>query len=289
MEKHMTPRHSNPVMTEEDMVELGGPFFDTSFGRWLTHRIYSLLDINKVNKLHDKYGEYSGHEFTERILADHLIRVQYDLHGEENLRYMQEGPFIAVANHPFGGLDGIMLIDIISRVRPDFKLVVNGFLSRIEALKDSFISTQPILSRKGYSHIPTDNIAGIRQMARQLDSGSPLGLFPAGSVAQEYDSHLGMSIDQPWQSSSIRLIQKAKVPVFPILFIGSNSRLYHLLKGNFVLKNLKVPTEIFNKKGETIRVYLGNPIPTQEMNALSSLEELRDLIYHRTLSLHPLL
>ncbi len=60
------------------------------------------------------------------------------VHNKEILDHLPEGAFVTVSNHPIGSLDGIMLIDIFASRRPDFKVMVNGILTKIGAMEDNF-------------------------------------------------------------------------------------------------------------------------------------------------------
>lgn len=278
---------SRAVLSEDDLIELAGPFFGTKRGRVLGKWIFDILGISKINSIHDSFCDYSSFAFTERVLAHPDVRVSYRVVGMENVEQMSQGSFVAMANHPFGGLDGIILIDLISRIRPKFKVVVNDFLAHVTALRDSFIAIQPVLSRKDYIHDPNENINGLRQILQQIEKGEPIGIFPAGGVAQSYDRKRGISMDQPWQRSSVRLIKSVEVPIFPILFEGTNSCLYHCVSRSYVLKTLKVASELFNKKGHTINVYVGSPIQPDTLRGIDNVNDLREILYKKVFSLLP--
>ena len=118
-------------------LQSAAPVFKGCIGSFIGNRVIKLLSIDKVNGLHERNCHLTGYEFTNAILNE--IEVSYKLHGEENLDNLPEGAFITVSNHPFGSIDGIMLIDILARRRPDFAVMVNGILTNIEAMKDNFI------------------------------------------------------------------------------------------------------------------------------------------------------
>ena len=66
----------------------------------------------------------------------------------------REGPLVVVANHPFGGLDAMILDDLISRVRPDVRFLANGILATVPAIKDRFFNVDPF----GGRNAPSRNI-----------------------------------------------------------------------------------------------------------------------------------
>lgn len=94
---------------------------------------------------------------------------------------------------------------------------------------------------------------------RQLSDGEPLGFFPAGAMSKtDWHGHL---VDRPWQKSILQIIYKAKVPVIPIYFHGSNSWWFNIL-GHICwpARSLRLPAEVFRKTGKTMHISVGQPI-----------------------------
>ena len=67
-----------------------------------------------------------------------------------------------------------MLIDIFASRRPDFKVMVNGVLTKIGAMGDNFVSVKPDSSNQGAN---LKNINGVRMSLQQLKEGHPMGFF----------------------------------------------------------------------------------------------------------------
>ena len=98
---------------------------------------------------------------------------------------------------------------------------------------------------------------------RQLSEGEPLGFFPAGAMSKvDWHGHL---VDRPWQKSILQLIYKAKVPVIPIYFHGSNSWWFNIL-GHICwpARSLRLPAEVFRKTGKTMHISVEQPITLAE-------------------------
>ncbi|WP_278833113.1 lysophospholipid acyltransferase family protein [Porphyromonas cangingivalis] len=273
------------VISVEDLSKILGPFFKSKFGRVVGKRLLKTLKIDKINTIHKTYFHLKGRKFTSAALKHPFIQVSYEVHGEENLKQMKDGAFIAIANHPFGGLDGLMLIDVVSKVRPDFKVVANRFLTYIKALEDSFIPVVPRQNKANYNHNATENVNSIKMIGTHIKEGKPVGIFPAGGVANsKFGSEKGN--EQLWQMSSVRIVRSAEVPVYPIYFEGSNSKTYYKFnKISYILSVLKTPSELFNKKGSVIGVYVGEPISPEEISKFSNNIELRDFLMEKTLNL----
>jgi putative hemolysin len=50
------------------------------------------------------------------------------------------GPLIVVSNHPFGGIDGMIAVSVLSKIRPDIKVLTNFILSQIPNMKEQFFT-----------------------------------------------------------------------------------------------------------------------------------------------------
>ena len=125
-----------------DLQEMA-PFFKGRVGTWLGKLLIKCLRVDLVNKVHARNCHLRGAEFTSALLHDPIIDLSYEVHNKEILDHLPEGAFVTVSNHPIGSLDGIMLIDIFASRRPDFKVMVNGILTKIGAMEDNFISVVP--------------------------------------------------------------------------------------------------------------------------------------------------
>ena len=104
------------VVDLSDLQEIA-PFFKTKFGIFLGKKIIKWLGIKKVNDIHAKHCHLRGADFTTALLQDPLMDIKYNVHNAELLDTLPEGAFITISNHPFGHIDGIMLIDIFAARR----------------------------------------------------------------------------------------------------------------------------------------------------------------------------
>lgn len=247
----------------------------------LVNTLLRWLDVDKVNWIHDHNFDTPGPQFCRGLLEDLEIKLKID--NEKVLDNLPAGPFITVSNHPFGALDGITLIDIVGSRRPEFKVMVNMVLNYIVAMRPNFIAVDALASddpaKKAVS------MKGIREAIVQVRRGKPIGFFPAGAVSK-LNGHLRLE-DRDWQPSIIRLIQQLKVPVIPIFFHGSNSWWFNFLGiVSWQLRTLRLPAEVFRRKGDTIHVSVGDPISVEEQLAHSgSVEELGKYLKAKTYEL----
>lgn len=255
------------------------PFFRTAVGTVLGKLLIKWLNVDKVNRVHANHCHLRGAEFTTALLNDPLIHIGYNLHHADVLDHLPQGAFVTVSNHPIGSVDGIMLIDIFARHRPDFKVMVNGVLTKIGAMSDNFVSVKPDSNKQGAN---LANINGVRVSLQRLKEGHPMGFFPAGAISF-YNKKEKAVRDLSWAHSVIRLIRKADVPVYPVYFDFFNSRFFYWL-GNidWRIRTLRIPSEAFNKQGQTVDVYIGDPIAPEEIRRFTDDKELADFLYNRT-------
>lgn len=240
-----------------------------------------LLWIDKVNKSHAACLGNVGADFTTALLKQEFdITVKVD--GEDVLEHLPEGAFITVSNHPFGAIDGIILIDLIARRRPEFKVMVNMILNYISGMRPNFIAVDQSASddpaKKAVS------MSGIRTVLRQLSEGHPVGFFPAGAMSKTTPRD-GLQ-DRPWQKTVLQIIKKAKVPVIPIYFHGRNSRLCNIM-GHvcWPLRSLMIPSEMFKKSHKTVHVSVGQPISVEEQSKFADAEALGTYLREKTYEL----
>lgn len=244
----------------------------------LSYLLMELMKINDVNKLYSKYSELDGLAFVDAILDSLGITIEYDETTLKNIP--KEGAFIAIANHPFGGIEGLILLKMLAKIRPDTKLMANFILKKIPNLSEYFIAVNPFENVSNNS-----SISGIKSTLELLNSGSPIGIFPAGEVSA-YDTKTQRVMDKQWNPVVGKLISKAKVPVLPIYFHGNNGLLFNILGViHPTLRTAKLPSELFNKKGYKIKMRIGKPIQANELKQFSSSEKLLTYLRARTYAL----
>lgn len=235
--------------------------------------------IDKVNELYDDICSEEGIRAIDRLFE--ILDVELECDKELLAHIPKEGPFIVVANHPFGALDGLAMIKLICEARPDFKVMANFLLQNVEPIQDYFLSVNPFEAMKG----AYNNVSGLKQAMLHIEKGLPLGLFPAGEVST-FQGDLKTIADRKWQNSAIKIIKKAKVPVVPVYFDGANSRIFHLLglihPG---LRTLALPSEMFRKKGKAIRMRIGKPIAAKDLDMFTNVDQLGRYLRAKTYAL----
>lgn len=128
------------------------------------------------------------------------------------------------------------------------------------------------------------SMLGIRTAIKHVREGHPVGFFPAGAVGK-LDCTLHVS-DRKWQPSVIRVIQQMKVPVVPIFFHGSNSAFFNILgRIDWRLRTLRLPREVFLRRGKEIHVSIGQPIPADVQARYPDVEQLGKFLREQTYKL----
>lgn len=270
-----TPKVKRTVLDAEDVIQMvprlkGHEKF--------VNRMLHLLQVDRVNDVHDRGFDHPGPPFAKFLLDDFNIKQRID--NEQVLDHLPEGAFITVSNHPFGALDGITLIHLIASRRPEYKVMVNMILNHITAMRPNFIAVDQTASddpaKKAVS------IQGIKQAIMQVRRGQPIGFFPAGAVSKV--NWRGQLVDRQWQPSIIRLIQQLNVPVIPIYFHGSNSFMFNFLGVVcWQLRTLRLPSEVWRKCNTTMHISVGNPISVEEQKKhQGSIEEFGEWLKSKT-------
>ena len=258
------------IITPEQAPELS-PIFNGKRGKLLFKLGLWMTGIGKVNRLHqavEEQGIAPGPDFAKGLLDQ--LGVDFRIGHPERLQF-PEGPFIVIANHVYGHLDGICLVDLLGHVRPRTKVMVNEFLMWIHGLAPSFISVNPVTNAS--SGTTATSINGVRSALQQLSDGEPLALFPSGAVA-DVRPRKGWTLEErDWQDAAVRLIRKARVPVVPIRFFDRNSRFYYALGlVDYRVRFVRLFHELFNKKGTQPRVAIGETISVAQQDAVPAQE-----------------
>lgn len=252
------------VVSPDELQTLSPIFRSRLWKPQFNETILSLLAIDKINTLYRCCRPTTGHDFSVAVLDYLNIRLQVEIAPEAVLFLSErktiphtnpDRAFIALSNHPFGALDGIILSALFGSLFGDFKLLANAILMRIEALQECFFPVDPIENSSGEKI----NKTGLLKTWRHVKAGHPLGIFPAGSVSS-LKKDLSVS-DSPWRESPIKLIQQLQTPLLPIHFEGRNSFFFYLLGLiDWRLRSLRLPREVFRKKNSIIKIQIRQPL-----------------------------
>lgn len=259
-----------PVEQIEQMV----PVFKGKVGNAAAAALRKVLSIKTLSDIYDTIEDHKGADFAGALLEK--LGLNYLLGGSSRLQNLPDGPFITISNHPYGGLDGVILIDLIGHLRSGFKVMVTEFLSLVESLRPSLIVVNPKNNlNKG---ITAKNIQGVREVLERLHDGEPVGFFPSGAVSDLSLREMKIR-DREWQEAVLRLIQKAKVPIIPVRFFDHNSLwFYNLGLIDWRVRLLQLPHELVNKKFRRIRIGVGETISVEEQHKHQDIKDFGALL-----------
>ncbi|MBC7523826.1 MAG: lysophospholipid acyltransferase family protein [Flavobacterium sp.] len=243
-----------------------------TFAGWL---LMKTLKISTLNKIYDRNKHLSDTVFLKAILDE--FQIKFEIPEEDFKRLPKDGAYITISNHPLGGIDGILLLKLMLEKVPDFKIIANFLLHRIQPMKPYIMPVNPFEDRKDTK----SSVIGIKETLRHLSDGKPLGMFPAGEVSTYKDGKL--VVDKAWEEGAMKVIRKAQVPVVPIYFHAKNSRLFYFLsKINPTLRTAKLPSELLTQKDRVIKVRIGKAISVTEQNEYKTLEEYSEFLRKKT-------
>lgn len=260
------------LISKQDLIMAAGLSKFGFLKKPIAATVMKLVKLDGVNKLYDKLKNTEGKVFFDQFLKE--LGVGYIAYEEDLAKIPKTGPFILVANHPLGAVDGILMCKILTEIRPDFKIMGNFLLQKIEPIKDYVIPVNPFEERKeAYS-----SIGGMRDTLKHLQEGGCIGIFPAGEVSNK-NNEIGEVLDKEWELAALKLIKKAKVPVVPMYFHAKNSRIfYNVAKIHPDLQTLMLPSEMLKKRDKPIRIRIGKPVSAKVIEDCDDAKELGEFL-----------
>lgn len=252
---------------------------DIPGGTVIARALMQIFRYNKLNRVYANTYDSDPAVFINSILEHLDIRYEVPEKDLENIPVT--GPFITVSNHPFGGIDALILLKIIARRRPDVKVMANFLLQQIDPLKDLVVPADTAENRRDRKTF----WAGMEEAMNHVRKGHGLALFPAGEVST-YQSESGLITDREWQEPILREVRMAEVPVIPVYFHGTNSRWFHILgRIHPLLSTAKLGAEFMNKRHKVIRVRVGRALSAAEQTGFSDTARYARYLRARTYSL----
>jgi putative hemolysin len=234
------------------------------------------IPIGKVRDLYRRVRESPAGFGLEKLLAE--MRVELRVDAADSARIPARGPVVVVANHPYGMLDGAVLAVLLTRIRPDVKVMTNYLLHDVPELAQHCIFVDPFQTSRSLDV----NRRAVREALAWLRRGGMLAVFPAGEV-----SHLQFPqaeiIDPAWNDTAARLIRRTGAAALPVFFCGHNSfgfqffgMIHPRLRTAFLLQ------EFLRQEGRTIEVRIGSEIPGESLVGMPDHREAIEYLRWRT-------
>ncbi len=221
--------------------------------------INRLLSIQALNDVHEQVAVTATSDaFFRRTLE--VLGCGYEVSESDLERIPEKGQVVVVSNHPLGGLDGIILGDLLRRRRPDVKLMANYLLRNIRFAADHMIFVDPFTAKSGPA---ASNIRPLRESLGHLKAGGLLAVFPGNKVSH-YQWHRGEIADPEWVPHIAGLIRRTGASALPVFIEGGNSRFFNIAGMiHPALRTALLPREFVRRgrSGVPVRVHVGTLIP----------------------------
>ncbi|MFW2589066.1 lysophospholipid acyltransferase family protein [Sagittula sp. SSi028] len=224
---------------------------------WTTGKIPLLRLVRRFEAL----GYVEGQAFWAQALKVMGIDLKTPQAQIDNIP--KDGPVIVVANHPHGLVDGMVLAELIGRVRTDYKILTRSLLTGVQEI-DPFMIPVP------FPHEADAREQSLEMRAKAMDhlkQGGVIALFPSGVVASSED-WWGPAIEQGWNPFTAKMIQRSGATVVPIYFPGQNSRAYQIANQlSATLRQGLLIHEVIHACGRAQAPVVGQPVTPEEIKS----------------------
>jgi len=254
--------------------------------RWLNRNLTRFVErISGQPYLERLYRDWSANPPAGENLfaaAVRLLAIDVDTDAGAWARVPRDGPVLFVANHPFGVIDGLLMGDLATRVRPDTKIMTHSLLCQVPEARDYLL---PVDFGGTPEAIHTSAMTR-RRAVEWLRNGHSVAIFPAGSVSTAPTPFRAPAVDAAWHSFAAKLALMPGITTVPVCFQGENSRLFQIASHiHYALRVALLFRESLRRQGTRITVTLGEPIAAEELAILGSREAVVRELRRRTLSL----
>lgn len=239
---------------------------------WMTGKLPLLRLVRRFERM----GPAEGQAFWGQALG--LMNIALQTPPEQIARIPKEGPVVIVANHPHGLVDGMILAELIGRVRTDYKILTRSLLTGVTEIEDFMIPVP-------FPHEEDAREQSLEMRSRamsHLRNGGVIALFPSGVVASS-DTLMGPAVERVWNPFTANLIQRSGAKVVPIYFPGQNSRAYQIANRlSATMRQGLLIHEVMHACGKPQKPVVGEPVRAEVIQSFNGrgrdfVAELRDI------------
>lgn len=233
----------------------------------LLYFLKKIIMIDQMNSIIFQFSERYDFDFIEDFLE--LLNVTYTCSHSSKQNIPSEGKLLIVANHPLGGLDGLILLKAISEIRTDVKIIANDLLMNIENLNNLFLPIDLFKQSKIKENL--------KKIENAFNNGEAVIIFPAAEVSRLRFLKI---VDKRWSKGVIRFAEKYNVPILPVYIKSRNSFKFYLLSLLYKrISTLYLVREMFKSKNKVIHLKIGELIPTESIKGINiNLQEKANLL-----------
>ena len=193
-------------------------------------------------------------------------------------------PFIVVANHPYGILDGLVMGSVLAQSGANFKIIANDIFNKAQEISDKILP----ISFKNTREAISLNLRTRKNAITHLSHGGAIGIFPGGTVSTS-SKLFSQPADPAWRSFTAKMIFKSNALVVPIFFDGNTSRIFQLashlhpnIRAGLLLREFKLRLD------KPVRIVIGKPIPRCRMDLFKNdSRKIMDFLRLETYKLSP--
>ena len=222
---------------------------------WLTAKVQLLSLIRSF----EKSGAPFGSPFWPKAIRHMGIRI--DTPADEIARIPATGPVVVVANHPSGLVDGMVMAEIVNRVRSDFKILTRSLLTGIPEVEEFMIPVP-------FPHEDNARALGLKMRddtMAHLKAGGVIIVFPAGKVAMS-EGWWGPAVEGEWNVFTHKIVKSSGATILPMRFPGQNSRAFQIANQlSDTLRQGLLLYEIKRALFKPQRPHVGAPISADEL------------------------
>jgi putative hemolysin len=214
---------------------------------------------------------------SDRVFSRMLELIDIDLAVKGNWppKDLPAGPFVMVANHPYGIADGIAVLALAEQLGRPFKILINDQLLKVPEMRPYSLPISFEETREGLAI----NMATRTEALRLLKEGVTIVIFPGGGVATA-PKGFGQAEDLPWKMFPAKLIQAAKASVLPVYFEGQNGWMFHLAsRFSLTLRLSLLIREFCRLSGRTIFSSIGTIVPWEDIAPITDRKAILQYLY----------
>ena len=273
----------SPISKQRDAVRFS---YSRPEQRWLNRTLIRMIERMsgqpQLERLYRAWAASKPEGETIFAAAIRLLEIDVDIDAAAWARVPRDGPVLFVANHPFGVIDGLLMGDLATRVRPDTRIMTHSLLCQVPEARDFLLP----VDFAGTPEAAHTSAMTRRRAVEWLKTGHAVAIFPAGSVSTAPSPFRGPAVDAAWHNFAAKLALLPGVTVVPVCFQGENSRLFQIASHiHYALRVALLFRESQRRQGSRISVALGDFVSAQELATLGSRDAVTRELRRRTLSL----